>query len=544
MQAAEAQQKQQQQQHSQQNQQAHPQAAQQSQVKSDVKPQTGFQQSATAAPPAFFQQSQPASKPFSTPSSYTTQPQATSSTSFSSTTQALTTNGTQVNYTVLSDDESSGHQSDDQQYEFGLDDFDGKSSKESNANKGLGGDFFGESWSPSPLPPPLAQRQVKPEPPTSSSSSSSMFPYSTGHPRQHISQQSQQPFAQTPPIQQSFYHHQALPISQPVTLNPALLFNNNNNNNHNQQLQVIAPHQLSHPPTPALPLQVNAISHAQGIPFTPQAAPLSNPAFIANQNGKGKRKTEVEVVVPQRREDSLGPGNAAKRKKTAEAGTIDGARQPLGTTFASSQQKQASDHAQAQSSSVGSSSTHSSVPSGPSAPTSTTSTPPGPLTQGQKIWAAMKKDMERILHQASRSPHKTVNRMFKLLEPFVSEPPDATSRQGSREAFTTEILCPADLRITLLEVIKDDTNDDFDVIFVVDPRATVLLHEWTRDLALIAKGKYKGGEDPKEIMKTSRSLMAVSCPFSTFVCFFTSSAFPPLLSYGFSPLTFLRAGVE
>ena len=101
-------------------------------------------------------------------------------------------------------------------------------------------------------------------------------------------------------------------------------------------------------------------------------------------------------------------------------------------------------------------------------------------------------------------------KMFKLLTPFVSEPPDATMRQGTREAFITELRVPAEARLAILDVIKDDTNDDFDVIFVVDPRATTLLYEWTKDLALIAKGKYTGPESAEEIKKTSRSLLAVS----------------------------------
>lgn len=390
---------------------------------------------------------------------------------------------------------------DNQQYEFGLDDL-GDTNKTSNA-------FFAESRSPSPLPPPLAQRQQQQpyahsQPSASSSTSnSSLFPYSTGHPQQALPQS--QPFLQarptSTPATQTHYSHAALPISQPVTLNPALLFNHQTNQARPQQQlqpQVIAPHQLSQPQPSSY--QVNGIT-VTPTPSTSTATPAQNTASSASAtpapNGKTKRRTEFEVVVPQRREGSA--PSSAKRKKTESTG--DAARQPLsatkpkaGSSTATTTSAATSDQAPLQSI------------------LSVTPNTPQPPTQDQQEWNEIRKEMERTLHQATRSPHKTVMKMFKLLAPFVSEPPDATSRQGSREAFITDLRLPAEARLAILDVIKDETSDDFDVIFVVDPRATILLYEWTKDLALVAKGKYTGPESAEEIKKTSRSLLAVS-PF-------------------------------
>ncbi|KAK9897521.1 hypothetical protein P389DRAFT_58021 [Cystobasidium minutum MCA 4210] len=492
MQAAEAQQKQQAQQT-----QA---SAQSGQAQQHAQPQYGQH-------PNTYQQQQQ-QQPYAQQHQNAQQPQRNSAsnpapdTSFSqqaSTSKATTSSNNTASYTVLSDDDSSGNEMEDdnQQYEFGLDDL-GDTNKTSNA-------FFAESRSPSPLPPPLAQRQQQQpyahsQPSASSSTSnSSLFPYSTGHPQQALPQS--QPFLQarptSTPATQTHYSHAALPISQPVTLNPALLFNHQTNQARPQQQlqpQVIAPHQLSQPQPSSY--QVNGIT-VTPTPSTSTATPAQNTASSASAtpapNGKTKRRTEFEVVVPQRREGSA--PSSAKRKKTESTG--DAARQPLsatkpkaGSSTATTTSAATSDQAPLQSI------------------LSVTPNTPQPPTQDQQEWNEIRKEMERTLHQATRSPHKTVMKMFKLLAPFVSEPPDATSRQGSREAFITDLRLPAEARLAILDVIKDETSDDFDVIFVVDPRATILLYEWTKDLALVAKGKYTGPESAEEIKKTSRSLLA------------------------------------
>lgn len=415
----------------------------------------------------------------------------------------------------------------DQQYEFGLDDF-----ADTNTTKAA-----------SPLPPPLAQQQQATQP---QASTSSIFPYATGHPSQSIP--SSQPFLQArpaaPPTTQSHYHHAALPISQPATLNPALLFANNNQARQQQQFQQqnIAPHQLSQPQP--ISYQVNGISLAPQPSTSTSVAQAQGSASSSNApatpNGKAKRKTEVEVVVPQRREGSATA--SAKRKKTNDSSTSDSSRQPLSATAVSGQQKPKAG--------VSSGATQSSA-SGQPLPSilSVTANTPQPPSEAQKEWNEIRKEMERTLHQATRSPHKTVMKMFKLLTPFVSEPLDATSRQGSREAFITDLRVPAEARLSILETINHDTNDDFDVIFVVDPRATTLLHEWTKDLALIAKGKYNGPEPAEEIKKTSRSLLAVSgSSLSYFLLFisllsFFSLVFRPIFGFAFrAPIRYLCRG--
>lgn len=546
MQAAEAQQKQQSQtqqappSHDAENQQQQPQIQQQSQTQPQyAQQQAGYQQQQqqsygqqqqqyfqqqrqqvsksiqqqSSAAPAFSQQPFGTATPASNSNASFSNPQASSSSSRPSSSTQIASNG--VSYTVLSDDDDSSGQEmeEDQQYEFGLDDI-----ADTNTNKAS-----------SPLPPPLAQQQ---QPTQSQASTSAIFPYATGHPSDSVP--SSQPFLQArpaaPPTTQSHYHHAALPISQPATLNPALLFTNNSQARQQQQFQQqnITPHQLSQ--SQPISYQVNGISLALQ-PSTSTAvaqaqASASSSNAPATDNGKAKRKTEVEVVVPQRREGSATA--SAKRKKTSNSSTSDSSRQPLSATAVSGQQKP---KAGPSSTATQSSASGQPLPSILSV-TVNTSQPP---SKAQKEWSEIRTEMERTLHQATRSPHKTVMKMFKLLQPFVSEPPDATSRHGSREAFITDLRVPAEARLSILETINHDTNDDFDVIFVVDPRATTLLHEWTKDLALIAKGKYNGPEPAEEIKKTSRSLLAVSgFSFSLFLLSlsplsFFSMLFRPIL---------------
>lgn len=466
------------------------------------------------------------SQPFTQPSqpSFQQQQQAQASSSYTTSAQKAPTNGTQ--YTVLSDDESSGQQSEeDQQYQFDLSDFAEPSNKSENSYAAA------SQSSASPLPPPLSQssQQQSAQPQQSSVSPATMFPYATGHPQQSLP--TSQPFLQTSAVQQpqqqqhTFYHHQALPVSQPMGLNPALLLNNQARLMP-QQPQAVSPHQLTQPSA----LQVNGVSLASSSrnPSTPQAAASVSGS---SNNPKVRRRSEVEVVVPQRREGvPSSSASSAKRKKTNDTNG-DAARQPLSATASTAQQKQA----QSQQQQAGPSSSSATINPSTSQPLqsilSVTPNTPQPPSEAQQIWNDIREEMQKTLRGAKSTPHKTVMKMFKLLAPFVSEPPDALLRQGSREAFITDLRVPAEARMEVLNIIEHLTGDDFDVIFVVDPRATTLLHEWAKDLAMIAKGKYTGPESAEEIKKTASSLMAVSriCYFSFFFSFpLPSFLFPRL----------------
>jgi hypothetical protein len=355
-----------------------------------------------------------------------------------------------------------------------------------------------------------------------------MFPYATGHPQQSLP--TSQPFLQTSAVQQpqqqqhTFYHHQALPVSQPMGLNPALLLNNQARLMP-QQPQAVSPHQLTQPSG----LQVNGVSLASSSrnPSTPQAAASVSGS---SNNPKVRRRSEVEVVVPQRREGvPSSSASSAKRKKINDTNG-DAARQPLSATASTAQQKQA----QSQQQQAGPSSSSATITPTNSQPLqsilSVTPNTPQPPSEAQQIWNDIREEMQKTLRGAKSTPHKTVMKMFKLLAPFVSEPPDALLRQGSREAFITDLRVPAEARLEILNIIEHLTGDDFDVIFVVDPRATTLLHEWAKDLAMIAKGKYTGPESAEEIKKTASSLMAVSricfAFLVLFLLFLPSALFP------------------
>lgn len=269
---------------------------------------------------------------------------------------------------------------------------------------------------------------------------------------------------------QPFYGSQPLPIhsstpayayahpqqqqqqqTQISTMNPSLLTLNNG-------ISQTQPQTMS-------PQQLNKFKRQAPTPLNGTYVPEASTSSVAS---RPKSKPQVEVLV-DRKEGS--PAQPAKKRKKVEAEVR------------------------------------------PTSILSTTANTPAPPTKSQQAWFDIKKECTRSLMYANQAPHKTVMKLFKLLKPFVDEPEGATSRPESREAFTTDLSMPAEARAAILEVIRDETQNEFDTIFVVDPRATLLLHEWARDLANIAKGKYTGDEDVQALKGTARLLMEVSLVF-------------------------------
>lgn len=131
-----------------------------------------------------------------------------------------------------------------------------------------------------------------------------------------------------------------------------------------------------------------------------------------------------------------------------------------------------------------------------------------PQSAADRIWETIDKDVERLLKIANRAPNKSVRKLFDLMVAFVTEPENASAR-NIRDAKITNLKVPPKGRKAILECVAYETNEDFDTVFVVDPRATVLLAAWVKDLARIAKGKEKEFDD-EAIKNQSRLVMEVS----------------------------------
>lgn len=150
-----------------------------------------------------------------------------------------------------------------------------------------------------------------------------------------------------------------------------------------------------------------------------------------------------------------------------------------------------------------------------------------PLSESEQVWHKIETEVRRNLALANKAPIGTVQKLFKLLSLYVTEPLNAT-KTGVREATVTDLSVPPMGRIAILSALKDKTEEQFDTCFVTDPRATVLLADWARDLALLArKGKARGGVDDEAALKmTARPLMEVSdlivfcCSSPSFVFFY------------------------
>jgi hypothetical protein len=143
------------------------------------------------------------------------------------------------------------------------------------------------------------------------------------------------------------------------------------------------------------------------------------------------------------------------------------------------------------------------------ATTAAAPSPPRPVqTEADRIWDSIQKEISRHLKIANRAPNKSVRKLFDLMSAFVTEPEGASAR-NIRDAKATDLKVPARGRKAILETISAETHEDFDTVFVVDPRATVLVAAWVKDLARIAKGKDKEPEDDL-IKGQSRLVMEVS----------------------------------
>ena len=325
-------------------------------------------------------------------------------------------------------------------------------------------------------------------------------------------------YSQPPPYSQ--LSHQSVsqgtqPSLNPGYLNPAVL-----SYSHQVQPQQslypqqslqgssISPQQLNQ----AAAHQVNGSQETQRTVYNPHQQQQSR----QNQPNKRPRGQEVEVeILVQPRNDS--PRNSplptsqpstAKKQKTAP---VVG-RSPLVASTSNPPQSKKTGKSQAVS---GSSQQGSLV-------ASTSSVTPTPPTSGQtesqmlraqseEHWRLNLKEIERALSLANNSPNKTVRKLFDRLGVYVTEPEGASTR-GERDASVTDLSVPPEGRTLILETIKEETLEDFDTVFVVDPRATVLIADWVKDLALIAKGKSTRNDamDQAAIKKTGRVTLEVS----------------------------------
>ena len=158
-----------------------------------------------------------------------------------------------------------------------------------------------------------------------------------------------------------------------------------------------------------------------------------------------------------------------------------------------------------------------------------------PLSESEQVWQRIEADVARNLNLANKAPIGTVQKLFKLLSLFVTEPPNAT-KTGSREVTITDLSVPPHGRAMILTVLKEKTAEQFDQCLVTDPRATVLLAEWAKDLVNFAKGKEKVEGDEEALKMTARPLMEVS--FNIFFLFFFP--FIPFLAVSPLPLQAIR----
>jgi hypothetical protein len=156
--------------------------------------------------------------------------------------------------------------------------------------------------------------------------------------------------------------------------------------------------------------------------------------------------------------------------------------------------------------------------------------------QSEEHWKLNLKEIERALPLANNSPNKTVRKLFDRLGVYVIEPEGASTR-GERDASVTDLSVPPEGRALILETIKEETLEDFDTVFVVDPRATVLIADWVKDLALIAKGKSTRNDamDQTAIKKTARVTLEVSFDVS-WTCRPFHSRLPPRHTRGVAHL--------
>lgn len=314
----------------------------------------------------------------------------------------------------------------------------------------VGPDGLVASRTPSPLPQPKPSASASTAPPPLAPTTS-LFPFTNGQ------------YGSQPPFQATSQQQ------QPTVLNPAALFLNSQQPQQYQQ-QYLLPHQLQQSQQYMYPGQM------------PAAGSAISPAQLVNGQKRPRSNVEVEVVIPTRRDSpsyvASPVADSVKRQKTA-----------LGQSI--SPPPQASTNA------------------APTAAQAAPPTPPRPpQSEADRVWDGIEKDINRLLKIANRAPNKSVRKLFDLMSAYVTEPEGASAR-NIRDAKATDLKVPARGRKSILETISAETNESFDVVFVVDPRATVLVAAWVKDLARIAKGKDKEPEDDA-IKAQSRLVMEVS----------------------------------
>ncbi|KAL7005966.1 hypothetical protein EMMF5_004507 [Cystobasidiomycetes sp. EMM_F5] len=133
---------------------------------------------------------------------------------------------------------------------------------------------------------------------------------------------------------------------------------------------------------------------------------------------------------------------------------------------------------------------------------------PDARAESELVWQRIEPEVRKQLALANKAPISAVSKLFKYLSLYVTEPEDATST-GVREAMVTSLSVPPDARRYLLHTIKEITKEAFDECFVTDPRATVLLVEWAKDLVPLAKGKAKIDAHYQALKATARPLLEV-----------------------------------
>ena len=335
---------------------------------------------------------------------------------------------------------------DDEQYTFGLEDF--EMSVPENNNLMM-------ERSPSPLPPPL------PMPENHLSSANSSFPFAT---------------TQAAPLQ-PFYQQQNTfqNLNQPAVLNPAMLHVQSGSST------TISPSQLNQSPT---------------VFINPSQATLQR---------QPRPTGSIEVIVPS--------NSLSRRERSPLAGIISPAKRQKTVPIEESPLPTIS-------------------PRSSYSPQSVLKPSPAmrPLSESEQVWQRIEADVARNLNLANKAPIGTVQKLFKLLSLYVTEPPNA-AKMNTREATITELSVPPHGRIMMLTALKEKTSEQFDGCLVTDPRATVLLAEWAKDLAVYAKGKGKVQGDEEALVVTARPLMEVSyfCPSILF--FFSRFATPTLLDF-------------
>jgi hypothetical protein len=287
----------------------------------------------------------------------------------------------------------------------------------------------------------------------------SMMAISSNQPQQSTSNNPSYPFynpQQAAQPQQPSYYPQHQPLQQ-------------QNHNHHQQTSVLNPALLSvqnggfHSTISPNQLAQQQQQHTNG---------YINPAMASH-----KRPTSgIDVHLPPLDFNNASQVSPAKRQRTNSTDSVPNSSPPT----ASSQKSVLKPTAEVK-----------------------------PLTESEKVWQKVEPEIRRNLNLANKAPIGTVQKLFKLLSLYVTEPPNAT-KTGLRDARPTDLSVPCFGRNTILNYLKDSTQDQFDQCFVTDPRATVLLAEWAKDLASFAKGKSVVDCDDQALKSTSRPLMEVS----------------------------------